>query len=98
MPYFKKKPVVVQAHQLPEDESLYPYAARNILNWILEESSYSANAYIDSATDQIKIFTLEGLMTAKPGWWIIKGIEGEFYSCDPEVFKKSYEEVEGSWS
>ena len=27
------------------------------------------------------------------GDWIIKGIDGEFYPCAPEIFEKTYEEV-----
>ena len=26
--------------------------------------------------------------------WVIKGVNGEFYPCDPEIFAKTYEEVE----
>ena len=29
-------------------------------------------------------------MRAGAGWWIIKGIKGEFYPCEPEVFAGSY--------
>lgn len=29
----------------------------------------------------------------KAGQWIIKGIQGEFYPCDPEVFHATYEEI-----
>jgi hypothetical protein len=35
--------------------------------------------------------TLEGDMLAKFGWWIIKGVKGEFYPCDPGVFEATYE-------
>ena len=28
------------------------------------------------------------------GDYIIKGIQGEFYPCKPDIFKKTYEEVE----
>jgi hypothetical protein len=32
-------------------------------------------------------------MTAIPGDFIIKGVNGEFYPCKPDIFKKTYEEV-----
>lgn len=41
----------------------------------------------------VRINTLEGVMTASPGDFIIKGVKGEFYPCKPDVFEKSYEEV-----
>lgn len=37
------------------------------------------------------VLTLEGEMIAKPGWWIIRGVEGEFYPCDPDIFEKTYD-------
>jgi len=42
----------------------------------------------------IIIPTLEGDMIASTGDYIIKGVNGEFYPCKPDIFKKTYEEVE----
>ena len=39
------------------------------------------------------IHTLEGVMEIKEGDYIIKGVLGEFYVCNPDVFALSYEEV-----
>jgi hypothetical protein len=36
------------------------------------------------------IDTLEGSMIAETGDWIIKGINGEFYPCKPDIFEKTY--------
>lgn len=33
-------------------------------------------------------------MTASNGDYIIKGINGEFYPCKPDIFEKTYESVE----
>ena len=33
-------------------------------------------------------------MTAAPGDWIIKGVQGEFYPCKPDIFAATYEPVE----
>ena len=41
--------------------------------------------------DKIEIDTFEGVMTASIGDWIIEGLNGEFYSCKPDIFHKSYE-------
>lgn len=40
------------------------------------------------------IETLEGVMKANPGDWIITGVEGEQYPCKPGIFEKTYEKVE----
>lgn len=53
--------------------------------------------YIKDMGDVIKVKTLEGVMTAKPGDYIIKGLEGEFYPCKASVFKKKYEESNGGF-
>jgi hypothetical protein len=37
------------------------------------------------------IETLEGRMEAKAGSWIIKGVHGEFYACEPNIFAETYE-------
>jgi hypothetical protein len=41
------------------------------------------------------IDTLEGSMKAKIGDFIIKGIKGEFYPCDIDIFLDTYEVCEG---
>lgn len=41
----------------------------------------------------LKIKTLEGTIFAKPGDYIIKGVEGEFYPCKESVFKQTYEVI-----
>ena len=50
--------------------------------------------YIDPATGDLMIRTLEGDMRAIPGDWIIRGVQGEFYPCKPDIFEATYEEAE----
>lgn len=42
----------------------------------------------------IDIPTLEGIMHASPGDWIITGVNGEQYPCKPDIFEKTYERAE----
>lgn len=44
-------------------------------------------------TTPVTIQTLEGLMKAEAGDWIITGVAGEQYPCKPEIFEKTYEKV-----
>lgn len=44
--------------------------------------------------EHIAIDTLEGTMRALPGDWIIRGVQGEFYPCKPDIFAETYEDVE----
>lgn len=48
------------------------------------------------ATEEMKIDTLEGVMTASPGDYIITGVKGEVYPCKPDIFEMTYEAVEES--
>lgn len=42
---------------------------------------------------RLNIKTPEGMMFASVGDYIIKGVQGEFYPCKPEIFEQTYEEV-----
>lgn len=39
----------------------------------------------------INIPTLEGVMRASEGDYIIKGVKGEFYPCKPDIFLATYD-------
>lgn len=43
--------------------------------------------------DKQMVKTLEGEYELKKGWYLIKGIHGEFYPCEPEIFNKSYSKI-----
>ena len=76
---YRKKPVVVEAVRFTGD------------NW--KEISDWGYDKIVCGTKHFYIQTLEGEMTGKVGDYIIKGINGEFYPCKPDIFLKTYEEV-----
>lgn len=48
---------------------------------------------ISEGSAKLIIPTLEGDMKASLGDYIIKGVQGEFYPCKPEIFEATYEEV-----
>ncbi len=79
---YRKKPVVIEAVK---------YDGNN-LNEIYEFTNHQAKIAnrIDSP---LVISTLEGEMEAKEGDYIIKGVQGEFYPCKPDIFDATYEEV-----
>lgn len=41
----------------------------------------------------LHIPTLEGLMLAREGDWVIRGVKGELYACKPDIFAATYEPV-----
>ena len=40
------------------------------------------------------IDTLEGGRIVCPGDWIIRGVEGEYYPCKPDIYERTYEPIE----
>ena len=45
-------------------------------------------------TEPVEIETLEGVMLGNVGDYLICGVNGEYYPCKPDIFAKSYEEVQ----
>jgi hypothetical protein len=41
----------------------------------------------------VLIDTLEGTMTASPGDFVVRGVQGEFYPCKPDIFAATYDPV-----
>ena len=46
---------------------------------------------VASHKGDIYITTLEGVMRADNGDWIIRGVKGELYPCKPDIFEATYE-------
>lgn len=87
---FRKKPVVIEAVQF---NSLEDYL--RIVDWMQESGNTHALAdEVRYETPIMLIPTLEGMHAADPGDWIIKGVQGEFYPCKPDIFDATYEGVE----
>ncbi|MFD2248884.1 hypothetical protein FHS82_000993 [Pseudochelatococcus lubricantis] len=82
MPKFRKKPVVIEAVQLRPGEEPYELS-QAVVNGVVR--------YTEDGSVLIK--TLEGVMSASPGDWIIRGVNGELYPCKPDIFEKTYEAV-----
>lgn len=48
---------------------------------------------IDPEDGSVLIATLEGVMKAKPGDWVVRGVVGEFYPVRDDIFRETYEEA-----
>lgn len=99
MPYFIKKPVQIEAFEFKVewDTEEVQDGLRYLLDWVNkdldDDESLLAITEYPRVERVIYIRTLEGIMAAQPGDWIIKGIHGEFYPCKPAIFNESYREV-----
>lgn len=82
MGFYRKKPVIIEAEI-----------------WNGENHAAMCD-FIDPECFEIRpkegliIHTLEGDHHARIGDYIIKGVNGEFYPCKPDIFEKTYEPVE----
>lgn len=88
---YRKKPVVIEAIQYTGDNELE--IKKFVGDDLIIEPQITNQGFIPKWVE-IKIKTLEGDMTANIGDYIIKGVNGEFYPCKPNVFEKTYELVE----
>jgi hypothetical protein len=95
---YRKKPVVIDAVQWTGNISeLSAFLAEFDLHITPPngEPSCSKCAMSLSETGSIIIPTLEGVMAASASSkdWIIRGIQGEFYPCKPDIFQATYTSV-----
>ena len=79
MPRFVKRPVEIEARQWKGE------TPEEFLEWI--------GSGVRVTGESLLISTLEGIMEARPNDWVIRGVQGEFYPCKPEIFNQTYEYV-----
>ena len=87
---FRKKPVVIEAVRWTGEN-------RKEINKFCRNKAIFLPAKLRSdgliIAYDLLISTLEGMMHANVGDYIIKGVNGEYYPCKPDVFAKTYERV-----
>ena len=96
---YRKKPVIIEAIRLKKTQ----ISVREIVELMGEKVDTNNKMelvkfyeFCDTIFDRgyMEIKTLEGVMTAKTGDYIIKDVEGEIYPCKPDIFEKTYEVIE----
>jgi hypothetical protein len=82
---YRKKPVVIEAIQFLHGKNDDEVA-------LFLDAAWSGWRVADTGFGGIVIPTLEGdHYLVLPGDWIIKGAEGQFYPCKPDIFDETYE-------
>ena len=86
---YRKKPVVIEAIEWNGD-------VEAVMEFMGEHPAFDNPEvfYNEGSMCSIMIQTLEGTMECAPYDYIIKGINGEFYPCKPDIFEKTYDLVE----
>lgn len=96
-----KKPVVIEAWKFKGEDGLvtllaWQFKGEDFLEWPewLHDYRSKDGAVVYWDNYNLYIPTLEGIMKASPGDYIIKGIKGEIYPCKPDIFEASYDPVD----
>lgn len=85
---YRKKPVEIEAMRLTADNP------KDVCDWINRHRTGLRIGY--DHTGAVLVETLEGVMRADIGDWVIRGVQGEFYPCKPNIFEQTYEPAEGT--
>lgn len=91
MSKYRKKPITVDAYQLVNNHgkgSNYP----EWLNMAIVDGTVTILRDKDKGM-WANIRTLEGIMRADEGDYIIRGIKGEMYPCKSDIFSDTYEKL-----
>ena len=99
---YRKKPVVIQALQLTENNIIDVYrfihGENSVkLNCNMAHDRWEDYENICKENGGIRLKTMESdgeTQIASFGDFIIKGVQGEFYPCKPDVFEQTYEQAE----
>jgi len=98
---YRKKPIEIEAIQFKDFnistivECLEFMGKDTTVHSIVESAAFHEYCSMVKKQKGLIIKTLEGEMKASIGDYIIKGVNGEFYPCKPDIFEKTYEKVEG---
>lgn len=98
--YYRKKPVTIRAFHFKDTSFEVVKSALVFMGQItpdlvaIQYEKLQGLYNIIKRNNEIAIPTLEGVMQAKVGDYIIKGIQGEFYPCKPDIFEQTYELIE----
>ena len=93
MPLFVKKPIVIEAVQLTWENwsAICEFVPKP---WFIEGCYLDADGHETNDVNGrigLKMRTPDGQVIAAEGDWIIRGIQGEFYPCKPDIFEATYE-------
>lgn len=94
MPKFRKKPVEIEAFQFNGTRNdLPPWASKGLARGPESVGNMRFHQQLHGDPPHALILTLEGVMRANLGDWIIQGVKGEIYPCKPNIFAATYDPV-----
>lgn len=86
----RKKPVILDAYLIEDTHFMLDSP-----DWVVEAChNDTIFGYVSEVNKGVRVKTLEGDMFVPFGHYLIQGVEGEIYGCEPNIFKKTYEILE----
>jgi len=80
-PRYRKKPVEIEAVRFTRPKDITEFCPK------------AFPVKDGNRVEWFQIKTLEGNMRLNRGEWLIKGVQGEFYPCQHNIFEQTYEKV-----
>ena len=93
MAKYRKKPVVIEAIRVTQDNYNEVMVFVDTDDIAITPFFHTRNHLEEPKIAMYHIHTLEGVMRADIGDWVIKGLKGEFYPCKNDIFIATYEFV-----
>jgi len=82
----RKRPTVVDAHQIPNPK--VETDLKIFLSWC---ETVNFVSWSSSEGDEIEIKTVVGNVKARSGDWVIKNAEGDFWPVEKDTFDNTYD-------
>lgn len=92
---YRKKPVIVDCIQWTGEniDEVKGFVGNSLHVYMIDVSAPNGHE-TKTIMASISIMKLEGEHSCRIGDYIIKGVNGEFYPCKPDIFEQTYEKAE----
>jgi hypothetical protein len=92
---YRKKPVVIEAEQYKCKEEKTPFMEEAKMQpFETDDVTSTCSGCGRPMHEHMNCPTLEGWHIVCPNDYIIKGVNGEFYPCKPDIFNQTYEKAD----
>jgi hypothetical protein len=93
---YRKRPVEVEAMQWDGSRESIDAICRWANDPLLVHGDEPVVSYVYQGEDDVQdviVWTLNGDVGLDPGEWVVRGVQGEFYPCKPDIFDATYEPI-----
>jgi len=92
MTQYRRKPLLVEAFQLPYVDDTVP-----VPKWLVDAAVHKVIIPVDAnKTGAVKVNVRGSIALAYPGWWLVKTQDGEIFPLKDPDFQKNYEAIDAA--